>query len=164
MASGPRESVQRDLDRVFRQGTVAGLEEGQLLRRFVTCRDGVAFEALVARHGPMVLGVCRRKLGDPHEVADAFQATFLVLIRKAGTLRDADQLGPWLHGVAFRIATRARSDSSRRREREQRGRGPRRWKATPSRTGSACAGSLTRRSTGSRSRTAGRSSSATWRG
>jgi len=121
MASGPRESVQRDLDRVFRQGTVAGLAEGQLLRRFVTCRDGVAFEALVARHGPMVLGVCRRKLGDPHEVADAFQATFMVLIRKAGTLRDAEQLGPWLHGVAFRIATRARSDASRRRECERRG-------------------------------------------
>jgi RNA polymerase sigma factor (sigma-70 family) len=121
MASGRRESVQRDLDRVFRVGTVAGLEEGQLLRRFVACRDGVAFEALVARHGPMVLAVCRRKLGDPHAVADAFQATFLVLIRKAGTLRDADQLGPWLHGVAFRIATRARSDSARRRERERRG-------------------------------------------
>ncbi len=121
MASGPRESVHRGLDRVFHQGTVAGLAEGELLRQFVASRDGVAFEALVARHGPLVLGVCRRMLGDHHDAADAFQATFLVLVRKAGSLRNAEQLGPWLHGVAFRVAARARSDSTRRRERERRG-------------------------------------------
>jgi RNA polymerase sigma factor (sigma-70 family) len=66
----------------------------------------------------MVLGVCRRMLADPHDAADAFQATFLILIRKAGALRNAEQLGPWLHGVAFKVAARARSDSARRRDRE----------------------------------------------
>jgi RNA polymerase sigma factor (sigma-70 family) len=121
MASGPREGVHQGLDRVFHQGTVAGLAEGELLRQFAASGDEVAFEALVARHGPLVLGVCRRMLGDPHAAADAFQATFLVLVRKAGSLRHAEQLGPWLHSVAFRIAARARSDSARRRERERRG-------------------------------------------
>jgi RNA polymerase sigma factor (sigma-70 family) len=94
---------------------VAGVTESGLLARFLTQGDGVAFESLVARHGPMVLGVCRRVLSDPHDVEDAFQATFLVLVRKAGSLRDGDRLGPWLHGVASRIAVRARSQASRRR-------------------------------------------------
>jgi len=119
MASAHRETVSRELDRVFQHGTLAGLSEGQLLRQFVAGRDEVAFEALVARHGPMVLGVCRRMLGDSHDAADAFQATFLLLVRKAGSLRDADQLGPWLYGVAFKVAARARSSSARRRDRER---------------------------------------------
>ncbi len=66
----------------------------------------------------MVLGVCRRGLVDPHDVEDAFQATFLVLVRKAGSLRDAEQLGPWLFGVARKVTARARSQSLRRRARE----------------------------------------------
>ena len=70
--------------------------------------DESAFEALIARHGPMVLGVCRQLLRDPNDVDDAFQATFLVLVRKAGTLRRRDLLGNWLYGVAHRVATRAR--------------------------------------------------------
>src|SRR5262249_42178275 len=85
-----------------------GATEGELLDRFIRSRDEAAFEALMARHGPMVLGICRRLLRDPNDVDDAFQATFLVLVRKAGTLRRRDLLGNWLYGVAHRVATRSR--------------------------------------------------------
>ncbi len=95
-------------------GTAAALGEGQLLRRFAADRDEAAFEALMTRHGPMVLGTCRRMLVDPRDVEDAFQATFLVLARRAGSIRDADRLGPWLHGVARRVAGRARALAARR--------------------------------------------------
>ena len=74
-----------DLGRIFRGETVSGLSEWQLLERYLEKRDEVAFEALVSRHGPMVLGVCRRMLGDSADVDDAFQATFLVLVRRART-------------------------------------------------------------------------------
>src|SRR5437868_5598445 len=95
--------------RYIRQvGDDAGPGDGQLLERFVRRRDGRAFEALVRRHGPMVLGVCRRLLRDVHEAEDAFQATFLLLVRKARTLRQPERLGPWLHGVAYRTSLRAR--------------------------------------------------------
>jgi RNA polymerase sigma factor (sigma-70 family) len=94
------------------------LSEGQLLDRFLTRRDEAAFEALVARFGPMVMGVCRGLLADPNDVEDAFQATFLVLVRKAGTIRDRALIGNWLYGVAHRVASRARVDSARRRARE----------------------------------------------
>lgn len=113
------ESVMAGLQRLFGLGTVAGLSEGQLLARFVGERDQVAFEAIVSRHGPMVLGICRRLLDDPHDVEDAFQATFLVLVRRAGSLRDRDLLANWLYGVALKVATRCRRDRSRRRTRER---------------------------------------------
>ena len=74
-----------------------------------------AFEALVARHGPMVLGVCRRALADPDDVEDAFQATFLVLVRRARSVRVGDSLGRWLYGVARRVAAKARARSERAR-------------------------------------------------
>jgi len=91
----------------------------ELLARFATARDEAAFAALVRRHGPMVLGVCRRLLGDAHEAEDAFQATFLVLVHKARSLGRPELLGPWLHGVAHRTAARARRAARRRaRERE----------------------------------------------
>ena len=89
----------------------AALADADLLRRFVRNQDSAAFSALLARHGPMVLGVCQRTLQSPAEMEDAFQATFLVLIRKAATLRQPDRLGPWLYGVALRISRKLRSQT-----------------------------------------------------
>ena len=90
-----------------------------MLERFVTSRDETAFEALVARFGPMVLGVCRRSLDNPQDVDDAFQATFLILVKKARSIRDGDRLGPWLYGVAYKVASRARAQSWHRLRRER---------------------------------------------
>jgi RNA polymerase sigma-70 factor (ECF subfamily) len=74
--------------------------DGQLLERFVSQREETAFEELVRRHGPMVLGFCRRALHNEHDVEDAFQATFLVLVQKARSVRPRDLVGHWLYGVA----------------------------------------------------------------
>jgi RNA polymerase sigma factor (sigma-70 family) len=108
---------------LFHIGSVGGLTDGQLLERF-TARGGeaaeLAFETLLERHGPMVLGVCRSVLRDPHEAEDAVQATFLVLARRAGGLWVRDSLGPWLHQVAYRVAACARAAAARRRRHEQR--------------------------------------------
>src|SRR5881398_928520 len=82
----------------------AGLSDAQLLERFVAGRNEAAFELLLWRHGAMVLGVCRRALRDAHDAEDAFQATFLLLVRKAKELRRPESLGPWLFGVARRTA------------------------------------------------------------
>jgi RNA polymerase sigma factor (sigma-70 family) len=123
MASENYGVVLRGIERIFNQGSLTGLSEGQLLRQFATGDEG-AFEALVTRHGPMVLGVCRRLLYDRRDVEDAFQATFLVLLRKAGALRDAEALSPWLHGVAYRVAARIRCNSIRRPLEESRGARP----------------------------------------
>ncbi len=118
MASGTRSAVARGLDRLFGSGSVSGLSEGQLLERFVSRNDASAFEALVARHGPMVLTVCRQWLRDPNDVDDAFQATFLVLVRKAGSIRKRDVLGSWLYGVAYRVAARSCTEALRRQAKE----------------------------------------------
>src|SRR5580704_12437070 len=93
-----------DLGRIFRGETVSGCSEWQLLERYLERRDEAAFEALVTRHGPMVLGVCRRMLGDPDDVEDAFQSTFLVLVRRARQLGPRGAIGPWLYGVAVRVS------------------------------------------------------------
>src|SRR5438128_9166410 len=112
MKGAPSQSFVRDLDILYQVGTVGGLSDRELLGRF-TSREGAgadrAFEAIVHRHGPMVLGVCRRALSDEHRAADAFQATFLVLALRAGRIRKHGSLGPWLHGVAARISRRARA-------------------------------------------------------
>src|SRR3954462_6688030 len=92
--------------------------DGHLLARFVTQRDEAAFTALVRRHGPMVLAVCRRVLRDAHTAEDAFQATFLILARKADSLSKPELLGHWLHGVAYRTAIKARTEAMRRRAHE----------------------------------------------
>src|ERR1700752_418141 len=125
MASG-QNRVLHQLERLFTPGTVAGLSQWRLLSRYVSRRDEAAFEALVARHGPMVLGVCRQLLRDPNDVDDAFQATFLVLVRNAGTLRRRDLLGNWLYGVAHRGAIRSRRLAARRPPRPRDDRAPRR--------------------------------------
>ena len=113
---------------LFNLGVIGELTDGQLLERFAT--DGgeaaeLAFAALVERHGPMVLRICRGVLRDPNDVEDAFQATFLVLVRRARSLWVEDSLGPWLHRVARRIA-RAGAGERRppARSRAPRGRGP----------------------------------------
>ena len=118
MSTIDRGVVLQQLDRLFRDGTLAGLGDGQLLERFRTRRDEAAFESLVELHGPMVLGLCRRYLRDPRNIEDAFQATFLVLVRKAPGIRDGGLLANWLYGVALRVATRARANLLRRRGRE----------------------------------------------
>jgi RNA polymerase sigma factor (sigma-70 family) len=93
--------------------------DSDLLGRYLAARDGAAFEALVVRHGPMVLSVCRNVLGDRHDAEDAFQATFLVLARHADAIRNREAVGAWLHGVACRVAARARLDAARRRAHER---------------------------------------------
>jgi RNA polymerase sigma factor (sigma-70 family) len=115
-------SVAQQIGTLFEGGSVAGLSDRQLLERFNARRGAAgeaAFAALVARHGPMVLGVCRQILADGHLAEDAFQATFLVLARKARSIRDSDRLGNWLYGVALRTARGARLRLARRREREE---------------------------------------------
>jgi RNA polymerase sigma factor (sigma-70 family) len=119
MARGEAAAVTRGFGTLFGAGSAAGLTDAQLLERFITGRDeGASFEALLARHGPMVLGVCRAVLRDPHAAEDAFQATFLVLVRRARAVRVDDSLGRWLYGVAIRVARHAQGDAARRRLRE----------------------------------------------
>jgi RNA polymerase sigma factor (sigma-70 family) len=93
--------------------------DAQLLGAFVATRDEAAFAALVRRHGPMVLGVCRRVVGDSHLAEDAFQATFLVLARRAATVVPRHLVGPWLYGVAYRTALKARGSALRVRAKEK---------------------------------------------
>ena len=88
--------------------------DADLLARWVNQRDEDAFAALVSRHGRMVLGVCRRIVGNAHDADDAFQAVFLTLARKAATLRHPQALAGWLHGVAVRLAYKTRAEASRR--------------------------------------------------
>jgi RNA polymerase sigma factor (sigma-70 family) len=108
MANEPLGTLLRLLRRRAGDEVAGGLSDGQLLDRFVRRRDEAAFEALFWRHGPMVLSVCRRLL-PPSDAEDAFQATFLVLVRKAGSIGRRDAVGAWLYRVAYRVALRARA-------------------------------------------------------
>ena len=92
--------------------------DADLLDEFILHKDAAAFELLVRRHGPMVLGVCRRVLHNSTDAEDAFQATFLVLMRKAGSIRPRRMVGSWLNGVAYRTALKSRSMRQRVRRRE----------------------------------------------
>ena len=119
MKLGGLGSAGRELRTLLEGGSTAALSDGQLLARFSSGRGDAsaeaAFAALVARHGPMVWGTCRRILRDHHAAEDAFQATFLILVRKAGSVRVDDSLGRWLHGVGVRVALRAKAVEARRR-------------------------------------------------
>src|SRR5579864_9247508 len=107
------------LRRAALAGGVAGLTDGQLLDRFVKRRDEAALAALVQRHGPMVWGVCRRVLSNFHDAEDAFQATFLVLVRRAASIAAPELLANWLYGVAHQTALKARATSIKRKGRER---------------------------------------------
>jgi RNA polymerase sigma factor (sigma-70 family) len=109
----------RQIKRLFEEGVISGLSDGQLLDLFIEEHDEAAFEALLARHGPMVLSVCRGILRDPGDAEDAFQATFLVLVRKAVTIRGRHVLGGWLYQVAHRVAIQANKATARRRSCER---------------------------------------------
>jgi RNA polymerase sigma factor (sigma-70 family) len=113
MANGQLDPVLRHLRRIAGAGDDAGVADSQLLERFLAQRDEAAFELLVWRHERMVHGVCRRLLRDPHDAEDAFQATFLVLVRKARSIAKRTSLASWLYKVAYRVALRARAASAR---------------------------------------------------
>jgi RNA polymerase sigma factor (sigma-70 family) len=114
------ERLLRHLRRIVSLPVPDPVADAALLDRFVRSRDQDAFAALVSRHGPMVLGVCRRVLHDAHHAEDAFQATFLVLARKADTIHPVDRLAAWLHSVARQVALKALRGEVRRRHREAR--------------------------------------------
>lgn len=105
---GPGAGVVRAIEGLISAGSLTGLTEEELLACLVQGRDPRAFAMIVDLHGPMVLAVCRQLLSDPNDIDDAVQATFLVLIRKAGLIRRPGSLGPWLYGVASRTAVRLR--------------------------------------------------------
>src|SRR2546423_11808512 len=111
-----------DLLQSLRRATLVrdpGTPDGQLLECFLAHRDGAAFETLVRRHGPMVLGVCRRILRNSHDAEDAFQATFLVLACKAGAVRPRHMVAGWLYAVACNTALNLRGTIARRRLKEK---------------------------------------------
>ncbi|SIO58787.1 RNA polymerase sigma factor, sigma-70 family [Singulisphaera sp. GP187] len=119
MASGQLGSALRTIHRLFAEGSVTGVSDGEILERYLSRGDEAAFEALVARHGPMVLAVCRRTLDDRSDLDDTFQATFLVLARRARSVRDRVALGDWLYGVARRVCLLANRSAARRRRHER---------------------------------------------
>src|SRR5580765_3879244 len=118
MPAGQLECVIRHLGRV-RQKEAVEAGDAELLELFVVRRDEGAFEMLVRRHGPMVLGVCKRILGNETDAEDAFQATFLVLVRKASSIIPRTQVGNWLHGGAQKTALKAKAMNGRRRAKER---------------------------------------------
>src|SRR2546423_294044 len=98
MASSQLNPLVHQLRRAVRQQDTEAMTDGQLLESFIAFRDEVAFQTLLERHGPMVLGVCRRVVGNEQDAEDAFQATFLVLVRKAASVSPRERVGNWLHG------------------------------------------------------------------
>jgi RNA polymerase sigma factor (sigma-70 family) len=120
MAGNRSGAVMEHLRTLFSVGTVGALSDGHLLDLFVILYDESAFAALIERHGPMVHRVCRQVLGDAHDAQDAAQAVFLVLARRARSIRNRGSLASWLHGVALRTAAKARTAAARRRAHEHR--------------------------------------------
>jgi DNA-directed RNA polymerase specialized sigma24 family protein len=123
MAVRPAGAFAHPLRALFRVGVVGGLSDGQLLDLFASGNREAAeavFRALMERRGAMVMRACRVVLEDPHDAEDAFQATFLILARQAGSILDQGCVGSWLHRIAWRVSTRARA-AARRREIERQG-------------------------------------------
>jgi RNA polymerase sigma-70 factor (ECF subfamily) len=119
MAISQDNGVIRNLRRIALLHDPAGMTDGMLLERFLSMGEQAAFELLVRRHGPMVLGVCHRILNNSHDAEDAFQAVFLVLIRKGPSLLPRPTFGNWLYGVAYHTALKARAASWKRRTKER---------------------------------------------
>src|SRR5262245_41234333 len=107
MASGPISKIVDHLHRIAEPFNPA--TDAELLERFIACGDAASFSALMTRHGPMVLGVCRRVVGNLHDADDAFQVVFFVLARKAADVTPREMVGNWLYGVAYRTALKTRS-------------------------------------------------------
>ncbi len=126
MASGSSTSSPRYFSELMHSGTLTGLRDGELLERFAARRDAgdaaaeLAFATLLARHGAMVMRVCRASLRDCDQADDAFQATFLVLASRARSIRRSESLAAWLHGVALRVSACARARAARRQRHERR--------------------------------------------
>ncbi len=124
ITSEHRGAASRDLHTVMSAGAIGMLSDGRLLERFLEGRgdddSASAFAELVQRHGPMVLGVCRGVLGHEYDAEDAAQATFLVLVQRAGSIRRVESLASWLFGVALKVSARSREQSARRRAQERR--------------------------------------------
>jgi RNA polymerase sigma factor (sigma-70 family) len=119
----PARGITAQLQNLFADGTCTGVKDEQLLARFLAGRDESgeqAFQVLVTRHGPMVVSVCRKILDDPADVHDAFQAVFMVLANRAGSIRNRESIGSWLYGVAIRVASRVRATRIRRAIRDRR--------------------------------------------
>src|SRR5215468_2816018 len=114
MASAQLGGVLQHIRRIVLADDVGDKTDAQLLERFLNQREEAAFTALLRRHGPLVFGVCRRLLGDAHDAEDAFQATFLILARKAGSLSRPEGLAAFLYGTAYRVALKARGRLARR--------------------------------------------------
>ena len=119
MPASSTDSLSQHLRRLVLRRDRTALTDGQLLEHFLTHRDAAAFETLLRRHGPMVLGVCRRVLDNAQDAEDAFQATFLVLACKAAGIARRELVGNWLYGVAYRTALDARAAAARRQARER---------------------------------------------
>jgi RNA polymerase sigma factor (sigma-70 family) len=119
MPKGQRNSLIRSLRRVALLRSDADLTDGELLEGYLSKREEASFEALLQRHGPMVLGVCRRMLQNEADAQDAFQATFLVFLRKAATIVPRALVGNWLHGVAYKTALKAQAMNRQRRAKER---------------------------------------------
>jgi RNA polymerase sigma factor (sigma-70 family) len=120
MPNGQLRTVVQFIRQIAVRGHLVGLSDRQLLQRFIDQRDEDAFALLVERHGPLVMSVCKRSLANIHDSEDAFQATFLVLVRRARSIVKRESVGSWLYGVAYRIAARARKEAVSRRARERR--------------------------------------------
>src|SRR5262245_48060065 len=119
MTDAPAHPVLRHIRRLVGAGDSGPHGDGDLLARFAAQRDEAAFAALVERYGRLVWGVCRRVLGHEQDAEDAFQAAFLVLARKAGSLRHGAALPGWIHRVAYHTALRARARAARRQQHER---------------------------------------------